>query len=276
MGLDRRLTPANGRVADIALEGKVEAAQFLAPVARQIAVPVADLCAAPDGGRDRQLVWGAEVAVYELRAGWAFVQSRVDGYVGYVRAEYLGHGETATHRVIARASHAYEAPDFKAPDRHALSMGSALAVRQWRGDFAETDAGFVPRTHLKPIDFTARDPVDIAAELMGTPYLWGGNSAFGIDCSGLVQMAALACGIPCLGDSDMQAQTLGVAIAPGAPLQRNDVVFWRGHVALVVDARTVLHANSHHMATCYEDLGQVCARIKSEGNGDMILRRRLG
>jgi cell wall-associated NlpC family hydrolase len=132
----------------------------------------------------------------------------------------------------------------------------------------------VPKPHLRPISHPFRDPVTVAQLFFGTPYLWGGNSAFGIDCSGLVQAALLACGIACPGDSDLQA-ALGNTVPDDAPMLRGDLIFWKGHVAMVVDDQTLIHANAHHMAVAYEPIDAAIARIKAQGGGTVTGRRRL-
>jgi cell wall-associated NlpC family hydrolase len=273
---DRRLTPANGRVAAERLRGTVEAARFVTGEAGRIALPLADLCKAPAGERDRQLLLGAPVTVLDRHEGWAFVQARDDDYVGYVDEAAVGPDAGTTHRVSARATHAYTRPDFKAPESMSLSMGVRLRVTGGEGRFAETPLGFVPNAHLAP-DSPAKDadPVAIAERLLGTPYLWGGNSAFGIDCSGLVQIALGWCGVACPGDSDLQERALGETLRPGTPPQRGDLLFWKGHVAWVSGPDRLLHANVHHMAVTFEPLAQAVARIEAQGDGPVTRHARL-
>ena len=270
-----RMTPSNGRVAAAHLRGRVGAEQFVEGVARTVAVPVADLLRSPGGRRERQILAGQAVSVYEERDGWAFVQSEVDEYVGYLQLEELQSPIKATHRVTARSTHAYPEADFKSNELEALSFGSLLQVSSEGGRFVETSRGFVPRAHLEPVDVWAKDPVAMAERFLGTPYLWGGNSGFGIDCSGLVQAACQAAGIACPGDSDMQEKTLGEDLANRVP-ERGDLLFWKGHVAWVVDPQTLLHANVHHMAVAYEGLSEAVDRIEAQGDGPVTARKRLG
>jgi cell wall-associated NlpC family hydrolase len=271
--MDRRLTPANGRVAHAALRGRVAAERFVEGRAARLAVPLADLCAAAEGARDRQLLLGAAVTVLEERDGWAFVQAAADGYVGWLPAAALGEGPAPTHRVAAAATHLYPAPDLKRRERARLSLGAALAVTGAEGAFLETPQGWVPAVHLRPLEAPEADPVAVAERLLGTPYLWGGNSRDGIDCSGLVQAALFACGRPCPGDSDLQEAGLGTTLPPGAELVRGDLVFWKGHVGWMADAATLLHANAHHMAVAAEPLAGAAARIAAAGGGDWRARR---
>ncbi|KPP85885.1 MAG: Cell wall-associated hydrolases (invasion-associated proteins) [Rhodobacteraceae bacterium HLUCCO07] len=242
---------------------------------RQVAVPVVDLLDAPEGRRARQVVMGQHVEILENGDGWCHVRALADGYVGYLCSSTLGKAEEVTHRVTARSTHLYPEADFKTRETAALSHGSRLAVLREEGRFFETRKGFVPKAHVAPLDPPERDPVAVAARFEGTPYLWGGNSGFGIDCSGLVQAACLACGIDCPGDSGMQAEALGREIGPGEALRRNDLLFWKGHVAWVVDEATLLHANVFHMAVAVEGLGEAITRIEAQGDGAVTARKRL-
>lgn len=268
---DRRLTPANGRVAAAHLRGQVAAARYVQGEAAEVAAPVADLLAAPEGARDRQLLLGEAVTVYERRGGWAFVQAAKDGYTGYVAEAALGPPGMPTHRVAARATHLYPAPEMKTRERMGLSHGVRLEVTGEAGRFVETPLGFVPRVHVAPLETPEADPVAVAERFLGAPYLWGGNAAFGIDCSGLVQAALTACAIACPGDTDMQE---GLGAPAAGPPRRGDLLFWTGHVALVRDGETLIHANAHHMAVTIEAIAAVTARIAAAGEGPVTAHRR--
>ncbi len=271
---DRRLTPANGRVAATHLRGQVEADTYVDGIPATVAQPVVNLCAAPGGARDRQLLLGAAVNVFERRDGWAFVQAKRDGYVGYVPETVLTSPLTPTHRVATRATHTYESESFKSPDLMHLSFGAEIAVTDERHKFFETPQGFIPKKHLRPLSQPFSDPATVAQLFFGTPYLWGGNSSLGIDCSGLVQAAYATCGHACPGDSDMQMAGLGRPLEDDAPI-RGDLIFWKGHVAMMVDEATLIHANAHHMAVAYEGLQEATLRIKAQGEGDVLARRRV-
>lgn len=274
-GYDRRLTAANDRVADTALKGQIDAPRYVTPTPATVAQPVTDLLRAPGGPRDRQLLTGWDVDVFDRHDGYAFVRSHRDGYVGYVAEGALAPPCDQTHRVSARSTHAYSSPDMKSAETCTLSYGAQVRMLSQTDKFIETPLGHIPRPHLSPIDAPEPDPVAIAERLVGTPYLWGGNSAFGIDCSGLVQAALLGCGIPCPGDSDLQEQTLGASIPADAPLNRSDLIFWKGHVAMVVDHQRLIHANAHHMAVAYEPIKETIARIKAQGDGPVASVKRL-
>jgi cell wall-associated NlpC family hydrolase len=259
--MDRRLTPFNGRVALEMLRGQVAADAWTTGEAARLVQPLADLCARPDGARDRQLLLGADLLVIDRQGDWAFVLSKADGYCGWLRANALGPDHSVTHRVAAPASHLYVEPDLKSPDLIALSMGTLLQVRETVGAFARVHGGYVPTCHLRALENPADDPVTVAETLIGTPYLWGGNSRWGIDCSGLVQIACQACGIPCPGDSDMQAKSLGQVLPDGTPPRRGDLLFWPGHVAWVCDKAAILHATAHGMTVLREPLDAALHRI---------------
>ncbi len=273
---DPRSTPANGRVAAARLKGQVTAERFTEGTPHRLLRPVTDLLRRPDGPRDRQVLLGEAVTLYEEADGWAFVELARDGYVGYLRAEALGPAEPApTHRVCQAATHVYPAPDMKTPERMRLSLGALVQVTGTAKGFAETPLGHVPARHLAPLDRPEADPVAVAERLLGTPYLWGGNSRDGIDCSGLVQAGCLACGIACPGDSDQQEAALGRPLEADEPLRRGDLLFWKGHVAFVADETRILHANAHHMAVAFEDREAAIARIEAQGDGPVTGRRRL-
>jgi cell wall-associated NlpC family hydrolase len=269
---DRRLTAANGRVADMALAGTVTADRYLEGWPMQVGVAVTDLLAAPTGSRDRQLLMGADVTVYEDLDGWSFVKA-VDGYVGYVAKIDLVAPVTATHFVGTLATHSYTAEDIKSRDLQSLPFGARVTVIDERHKFFETNVGFVPKKHLREMSRPFSDPVTVAQLHFGVPYLWGGNSSRGIDCSGLVAAALSACQMPCPADSDMQCAGLGTAFSGN--YQRGDLVFWKGHVGMMVDDTTMIHANAHHMACVYEPVAKAILRIQAQGDGPVVAQRRL-
>lgn len=274
--MDRRLTPCNGRVAAAHLRGQVEAGKFVDGWPRRVARPVVDLLHEPNGARARQLLLGDAVTVFEDRDGWAFVQADKDGYVGYLNSTALGEARVPTHWVAVPAGHVYTEPDIKSPTLGPLVFGNALSCVAHVPKFHETaDGGFVAKPHLWPVDKRFTDPVTVAQLHFGVPYLWGGNSVHGIDCSGLVQAALLACGIACPGDSDLQERVLGSRLEPEQPLQRGDLLFWAGHVAMAVDGETLIHANAHHMAVVYEPAAKAIARIRAQGDGPVTALKRL-
>ena len=241
-----------------------------------VITPIAELCRKPGGPRDRQLLMGAAVTVLHHADEWRLLRAEKDGYCGYVKSSDLGPRTDITHHVTAPSTHLYTEPDLKSPDLQALSFGSQITATSETASFIETEAGFIPRQHLHHLtDAATADPIAIAALFLGTPYLWGGNSRWGIDCSGLVQAALLSCGIPCPGDSDQQFNDLGTALPDGAAYQRGDLLFWKGHVALVVDDCRIIHANAGYMSVVYEDIETAKSRIDRQGDGPVTAHKRL-
>ena len=272
---DRRLTPANGRVAHVSLKGRVAAERYVTGESARIVAPLADLLARPDGPRDRQVLMGERVTVLDRHEGFAFVQAEKDGYCGYLPEAALGEGRAATHWVAAPATHLYHEPSLKTPEVACLTMGARLTIVAEHPRFMETADGlFVPRPHLRALGDWAADPAAVAESFLGTPYLWGGNSRAGIDCSGLVQAALLACGIPCPGDSDMQERSAGAALPAGTPVRRGDLLFWKGHVAMAVSPDRLIHANGFQMAVGHEETAEAIARIEAQGEGSVTAHRR--
>lgn len=230
----------------------------------QIGLPLTDLLARPNGPRDRQLLAGDLVTVLGQIDGHAYVRSEKDGYVGFVAANAIAKSKEATHLVTAPATHAYAEASIKSPDRAALSFGVRLTGLGETPDFIETVHGHVPKVHLAAEAVDALDPVQTARLFLGTPYLWGGNSRAGIDCSGLIQTALLAARIPCPGDSDQQqAHFTTQAIDRRA----GDVMFWKGHVALLTSPTHLIHANAFHMAVVEEPIDPAIDRIAKSGGG---------
>jgi cell wall-associated NlpC family hydrolase len=269
---DWRLTPATARVAHVSLRGTVEAPAYAEGEAMELCVPVADLARVPGGGRERQLLLGEGFLVLDRDGGWAFGQAARDGYCGWVPSFALAPPTGPTHRVASLGTHLYPEPRVQARASGSLTLGARVRVDAVQGAFAVTPLGCVPAAHLRPLETVEADPVAVAGLFLHVPYLWGGNTRDGLDCSGLVQASLLACGIACPGDSDLQ-QALGVA-AEGLP-RRGDLVFWKGHVALMSDDATILHANGHAMAVVYEGLEEAVRRIEGAGGGAVTARRRI-
>jgi hypothetical protein len=258
---DPRLTPARPDLAAAYLRGKTAAADYVEGRAMHVCVGTADLrhAPAPDAPLDTQALFGEDVMLYEDHEGWGWVQLACDGYVGYMSMAALAEGQiNPTHRVIVNRSFVYPGPDLKLSARDALPLGAAVNVRATKGGFAQIDdAAFVFSGHLLPSDERPQDFVTVAERLLHAPYLWGGKTSLGIDCSGLVQISLDAAGIDAPRDTDLQEHALGLPIAVAtdlAGLRRGDLVFWRGHVGIMRDETTLLHANAHHMLVASEPL----------------------
>jgi cell wall-associated NlpC family hydrolase len=273
--LDPRLTPATDHVAAVELRGTVDAPRFVRGRWRAVDHPLVSMADAPRGPRSSQLLHGERFRVIEERDGYAFGQAERDGYCGWVLGGALGADVEATHWIVVPATHLYPEPAVKAVPEVAIYGGSRIRVAGEAGGFLRLPSGlYVPAAHARPLRERYDDAVGVADLFLGTPYLWGGCSRWGIDCSGLVQMAVLATGRPCPRDSDMQ-QALGRPLAEDELPRRGDLVFWPGHVGFMADADTLLHANAHHMAVAYEPLTEAAERIRAKGEGEIIGRRRL-
>jgi cell wall-associated NlpC family hydrolase len=278
--LDPRRNPYRDDLAAEVLRGLVSAPCYVPGELRQVANAAAGLWSRPDPatGWASQALHGELVTVYDERDDWAWVQLARDGYVGYMPADALSPAIAApTHRVAAPATCVYAAPDAKALTSVQLSLNAVVSVADIGPSFARlVGGGFIPMVHLAEIGTSATDFVTVAERLIGTPYVWGGKTRQGLDCSGLVQTALQAAGIEAPRDSDMQMAELGAPVEVGrdlAGLQRGDLMFWKGHVGILTDGATLLHANAHHMAVTAEPLAGAVGRIARSGSPISAVRR---
>jgi cell wall-associated NlpC family hydrolase len=285
MKLDPRTTPARPDLAARHLQGKVAAARFVAGTELEVRDAQAPVRRepSPDAPLDTEALHGERVTVYDENGeGWCWGQLESDGYVGWIPANALRQpGPPPTHQVAALRTFVFPGRSIKAPPVDALSLGSRVAVKTPQRDYSDelTDlaSGFcIPTRHLAPISSREPDFVAVAERFAGVPYLWGGKTSLGIDCSGLVQIALTAGGIACPRDSDMQEQAFGAPLPTDdlAGLRRGDLIFWKGHVAIVRDERSIVHANAFHMAVAIEPTAEALRRIADAG-GHLVSIKRI-
>jgi cell wall-associated NlpC family hydrolase len=246
------------------LEGVVVAERFIEGVPCQLRTGFATVKAKPDfeARQTTQALFGETVTVYEEHDGWVWGKIETDGYVGYLRLDTLwGETPEPTHRVSAIRTFLFPEPDLKSPTLDVLSLTSRVAVVGETNGFAELEqGGWVFMKHLAGLADVAPDHVATAGRLIGVPYLWGGKTSMGLDCSGLVQIALNAAGLSVPRDSDQQAKAIGEAVADFGDLRRGDIVFFPGHVGIMTGPERLLHANAFHMMVTEEPLAEVVAR----------------
>jgi cell wall-associated NlpC family hydrolase len=271
-GLDPRLHAFRSDLADARLKGKVESARFVEGAPRRVVAPAAPIKRTPrsDAGLESEALFGETFVVFEDAAeGWSWGRLETDCYVGYVPTDALGPAlPEPTHRVTALRTFLYPGPDLKLPARSCLSLGARLALAgtaETRGTSYRLLAGgegAVAAAHVAPLSAPAEsDFVAVAERFQGTPYLWGGRTSIGLDCSGLVQLALMAAGHTAPRDTDLQETMIGHPVEEGSPLRRGDLVFWAGHVAIMIDGEYMIHASGHHMAVVIEPLADAVGRI---------------
>ncbi|MFW2829626.1 C40 family peptidase [Sphingomonas sp. ID0503] len=270
---DPRVNAARKDIADVALAGCLFAPHYVRPQVMASRAPAEPIRAAASSTATAtsELLLGEDFAVLEMAGGWAWGYSAHDHYVGYIREDALGSFTMPNHRVSARSALLFSKPDIKSPVTACWPIGARFAGEA-EGAFIATDTGYVHARHAEPLDRHS-DPVKVAARLMGAPYLWGGRGGGGVDCSGLVQLALSFAGVEVQRDSDQQRASIGVEIDRDAPLRRGDIVFFPGHVGLMTDESTLLHANAHWMAVVAEPLADVVARLATYPEPILAVRR---
>jgi cell wall-associated NlpC family hydrolase len=276
MSLDKRITPARADLAAASLKGKVEAARFVEGEAASVAMGRASLRAAPsrDAAQDSELLHGERVTVYERKDGWAWVQAESDAYVGYLREECLAPSFPVELQISALMTPVFSRPDLKSPVRDMLPMTAGVNLLAREGDYLQIASGaWVHRFHVAMPEEVQPDFVAVAESFFGVPYVWGGKTFAGTDCSGLIQTALAACGIHAPRDTDMMERHF--ADTKNDALERGDIIFWKGHMGVMLDEERLLHANAFHMMTVIEPLAEAVARIeKAAGPITSVKRAR--
>ena len=281
--LDPRRNAFRPDLAAESLEGMVRAERYVAGEPGFVVRATVPLRKQPDPARgfETEALFGESLTIFEEANGWAWVQLARDGYVGYVPSDAVAHGVMRpTHRVQTLGTFLYGAPDIKSSPIMHLALNTPLAVRGGDERFLELEGGgFVYTRHTVPAERFARDYAEIAERFIGTPYLWGGRTRIGIDCSGLVQTSLLAAGIPAPRDSDMQQAELGDNVLVAEDLEglvRGDLIFWKGHVGIMLDGVLMVHANAYHMLVAVEPLPEAALRIAKSGGHISAIKRLAG
>lgn len=275
--LDPRITPARPDLAASHLRGQVDAPRYVDGTVQQVIAGQAPVRNEPHHGATMitEALHGDRVTIYEKdEEGWAWGQLASDGYVGWIpAAALLAPGPPPTHKVTALRTLVFPGPSIKQPPVEALPLGSRVTVAREDANFCITPSGgHVPKRHLSSLDAAEPDFVAVAERFLGAPYLWGGKTSLGLDCSGLVQVSLTACGVVCPRDSDMQEAAIGRPVALN-DLRRGDLLFWKGHVAIARDSTTIIHANAHHMMAAIEPAAQAIARIRAAGSELSLIKR---
>jgi cell wall-associated NlpC family hydrolase len=277
---DPRINAWRADLADVRLQGQVASERFVAPSKGQIRTPFVPVYKEPrlDAERVTEALAGENVAVFERAHGWVWGQLERDRYVGYIpESAVMAGARDMTHVVTAFATFMYAAPDIKSEAISTLSLNAQVAAADTHDRFLRLQTGaYVIERHTAPVGAFASDFVAVAERFIGTPYLWGGRTSHGVDCSGLVQMGMIAAGLPCPRDTDMQREALGRPrdITPDlAGLKRGDLLFWPGHVGIVTDGLHLLHANAHHMAVAKEPVMAAVARSAAGGTPLLAIKR---
>lgn len=276
--LDTRRFPFRADLAAAHLRGQVEAPRYAEGVAHQVSAGVAPLRARPSvtAMQETQLLFGEGFTVYDEADGYAWGQSALDGYVGYVDLAALSAPVVApTHRVVALRTYVYSEPNLKSAPYFLLSLNAQVTPEGREGRYVKlARTGWVTDNVIAPFDHSEPDWVAVAERFLHTPYQWGGRESLGLDCSGLVQSAMHAAGLPCPRDSDMQAAELGQPIPVDlSALRRGDLICWKGHIGIMLDGERLLHANAHHMATAIEPVAVAAARIEPIAGPITTVRR---
>src|SRR5580704_17253491 len=284
---DPRVTPVRADLAAKELQGKVAAPRYTEGSRYEIIAAQTPVRSEPrpDAPLATEALRGERVTVYDINSeGWAWGQLTADGYVGWLGESAIKPaGQQPTHKVMALRTLVFPGPSIKLPPLEALPFGAQLVVAETTDRMAITPTrGYVPSVHLAPLKQYEADFVAVAERFVGTPYLWGGKTVLGLDCSGLVQIALSACGVPCPRDSDMQERALGTAVnhqARFVEFERGDLIFWHGHVAIADGRDSLVHANAFHMAVVVEPVSEAITRIRGMGDarmgGEITSVRRL-
>lgn len=278
---DPRITAIRGDLADIALAGRFFAPHYVTPQIHRVLADGTMLrrSGAADAEAVSQLLAGEGFALLDSAGEWGWGYSLHDGYCGYLRLASIAMTvPEPTHIIHARRALVFAEPSIKTPMVAALPMGAQIRVlgQSECGKFWQLANGWMSMCHAVRLDMRQCDPVERALQLVGAPYLWGGRGGDALDCSGLVQLVLGLAGVAAPRDSDQQMAALGHRLTDDEPLARGDLVFFPGHVGIMLDIDTLIHANAYWMQVVAEPLADVIARFPEATPQPVLARKRIG
>ena len=270
---DRRITPARADLAAAQLKGQIDAPRYADGEKFSVRVGRTALRVQPsdDAAQDSELLYGETFTVYDRADGWAWGQAANDLYVGYVREDSLTAPFAAEARVTALLAPVFAAADLKTAVQDLLPLNAVVPVKARQGEYVQIGEGrWLHQRHLAPL--AEKDFVAVAERFVGVPYVWGGKTSDGLDCSGLVQTALQAVGKAAPRDTDMMEKALGEPVAL-SQVRRGDLVFWKSHMGVMLDETRLLHANAFHMLVVIEPVADAIARIEQVAGPVTSIRR---
>ncbi len=221
---------------------------------------------------ETECLYGEKVEILDKYQEWVYCKLNTDNYCGWIQKNSLGQLKKITHRVINKSSFIYRETNPKSEILLRIPMGARLAVENIKSNWAQTfliinnkmQVGYVPSGHIVDNDNKVNDWVKIAQTLEGTPYRWGGRDTLGIDCSALLQLSYQTYGQNIPRNTSEQVNLKKNTLTNLNNLKRGCVVFWPGHVGIMIDKVNCIHANSFHMKTVTEPLFDIINRMDKD------------
>ena len=263
MIFDSRITPIRRDLASVAYKVIVKRKRYVTAKRATVISSFSPLYSNKGSKLNTQLLYGEECDVFEINKGWSWIQSRRDNYVGYTPSINLTRKTYKPNsKVISLRTIIYTKPDIKSGAKGYLSFNSLVEVIKTKGKYSFIkNLGWCPSLDLAKIKSKKLNHIDLSKQYLNTPYLWGGRDSMGIDCSGLVQNLHQINNNPFPRDTDMQEIFVTNEVKFEKDLKAGDLIFWKGHVAMMIDSLNIIHANAFHMKTAIEPLSKAKKRI---------------